>query len=234
MNWAGKLRPQGAAPAMGAAKSSVASATAAAPANPNVRVSNSLKEFLWLLGDIPHARILDLGAVSQHTINFFIQKGFKLTTEDLLRAWKDFLATEEERLRSSPPEESYEELTAAALADRFLKTELQYGDESLNGVVIWDLFDYFDITAAPKFVERLYKMLRPGGAMLCLFHSRPPAAFHRYRILEGNNVEQVPAPTLAVHSHVFQNREIQDLFRQFRSSKTFVGRDQVREALFLK
>ena len=29
-------------------------------------------------------------------------------------------------------------------------------------------------------------------------------------------------------------REILDLFAQFRTSKTFVGRDQVREAIFLK
>jgi hypothetical protein len=33
---------------------------------------------------------------------------------------------------------------------------------------------------------------------------------------------------------VFQNREILDIFSEFRTSKTFVGRDQVREALFLK
>jgi len=46
--------------------------------------------------------------------------------------------------------------------------------------------------------------------------------------------ELIAAPTLAVHSHVFQNREILSLFSEFRSSKTFVGRDQVREALFLK
>jgi hypothetical protein len=39
---------------------------------------------------------------------------------------------------------------------------------------------------------------------------------------------------LAVHSRIFQNREILDIFGKFRSSKTFVGRDQVREALFLK
>jgi hypothetical protein len=47
-------------------------------------------------------------------------------------------------------------------------------------------------------------------------------------------VELIASPTLAIHSHVFQNREILDLFGKFRSSKTFVGRDQVREGLFLK
>jgi hypothetical protein len=32
----------------------------------------------------------------------------------------------------------------------------------------------------------------------------------------------------------FQNREILNLFSRFRSAKTFVGRDQVREGLFIK
>ena len=73
-----------------------------------------------------------------------------------------------------------------------------------------------------------------GGAMLGLFHSRPAERFHRYRVADGQSVELLAAPTIVVHSRVFQNREILDLFAKFRSSKTFVGRDGVREALFLK
>jgi hypothetical protein len=83
-------------------------------------------------------------------------------------------------------------------------------------------------------MERIYRMLSPGGAVLSLFHSRPPERFHRYRILDNQTIETLPAPTLAVHARVFQNREILDIFSEFRTSKTFVGRDQVREALFLK
>jgi hypothetical protein len=83
-------------------------------------------------------------------------------------------------------------------------------------------------------MERLFQMLHPGGALLALFHSRPEERFHRYRIVDSQAVESLAAPTIAVHAHVFQNREILDLFGKFRSSKTFVGRDQVREALFLR
>ena len=54
------------------------------------------------------------------------------------------------------------------------------------------------------------------------------------KIVDGQNIELIPSATLAVHSRIFQNREILDIFGKFRSSKTFVGRDQVREALFLK
>ena len=83
-------------------------------------------------------------------------------------------------------------------------------------------------------MERIFNILHPGGAMLALFHSRPAERFQRYRVADSQSVELLAAPTIAVHAHVFRNREILDLFGRFRSSKTFVGRDQVREALFLK
>jgi hypothetical protein len=83
-------------------------------------------------------------------------------------------------------------------------------------------------------LERLYALLHPAGSVLALFHSRAAERFHRYRVVDAQSIELLPAPTLAVHARVFRNREILDLFGKFRSSKTFVGRDQLREGLFLK
>ncbi|HEX4486112.1 MAG TPA: hypothetical protein VH088_07605, partial [Terriglobales bacterium] len=110
----------------------------------------------------------------------------------------------------------------------------KYPADSVNGILAWDLFDYFDPAVGSKVMERLYSILQPGGAVLALFHSRAPEKYHRYRILDTQTVELVDAATLAVHTRVFHNREILELFEKFRSSKTFVGRDQVREGLFLK
>jgi hypothetical protein len=101
-------------------------------------------------------------------------------------------------------------------------------------VLAWDLLDYFDAELLPRAMERMYSLLQPSGIILAMFHSRPAERFHRYRIVDTQTIEMLPAPTVAVHAHVFQNREILDLFGKFRSSKTFVGRDQLREALFLK
>src|SRR5580658_10928314 len=63
------------------------------------RFSNGLKEFLWQLDDIGRGNLLDLGQVSQNTLNFFIERNFKVYTEDVLVAWRDFLRTEEDRTR---------------------------------------------------------------------------------------------------------------------------------------
>jgi len=233
MNWMAKPRPGFAAPAVGGSSAKPGPTSHVAPSG-NVRVSNGLKEFLWLISDVPHGRILDLGPVWQSTVSFFVEKGYRVSTEDLLRAWKDFLAAEEEGFRAAPIGADAQRVSPAALADKFLENALQYPERSFHGVLAWDLLDYFDAEVAPRLMERLAVLIHPGGALLAQFHSRPAERFHRYRVVDSQTVELIASPTIAVHSHVFQNREILSLFSEFRSSKTFVGRDQVREGLFLK
>jgi hypothetical protein len=235
MNWMAKARPAASAPAAGVAPSKPGpSSRSATASSASMRVSNGLKEFLWLISDVPQGRVLDLGPVWQSTVTFFVEKGYRVSAEDLLRGWKDFLSAEEEGFRKAPVGASVERISPAALADKFLETALQYPERSFHGVLAWDLLDYFDPQVAPRLMERLAQLIHPGGAMLAMFHSRVAERFHRYRVVDGLTIELIPAPTLAVHSHVFQNREILGLFGEFRSSKTFVGRDQVREGLFLK
>jgi hypothetical protein len=231
MNWMAKTRPGSSA--AGVAPSKPGPATSDSPAG-NLRISNGLKEFLWLISDVPHGRVLDLGPIWQSTISFFLDKGYRVSAEDLLRTWKDFLTAEEERLRTAAVGGEREKVSPSMLADKFLETALQYPQESFHGVLAWDLLDYFDPEMVPRLMERLSLILHPGGALLALFHSRPAERFHRYRVVDSQTVELIPASTIAVHAHVFQNREILSMFSQFRSSKTFVGRDQVREGLFLK
>jgi hypothetical protein len=233
MNWMAKTRPTAVPAAAGAVPAKPGPSVSAA-ASANVRVSNGLKEFLWLISDVPHGRVLDLGPVWQSTVSFFVEKGYRVSTEDLLRVWKDFLTAEEEGFRSAPVGAETQRISPSALADKFLENALQYPERSFHGVLAWDLLDYFDPEVAPRLTDRLAQLIHPGGAMLALFHSRPTERFHRYRVVDSQTLELIASPTLAVHSHVFQNREILGLFSEFRSSKTFVGRDQIREALFLK
>lgn len=200
----------------------------------NVRTSNGLQQFLDMLSDVPRARVLDLGSVRQSTISFFVDKGYRISTEDVLRGWKEFITSEEERQRAIPSGADSGKLSPQLLMARFLEDALGYPEQNFHGILAWDLLDYFDAYLVPPLMERLFQVLHPGGALLALFHSRPEGRFHRYRIVDSQTVESLDAPTIAVHAHVFQNREILDLFGKFRSSKTFVGRDQVREALFLR
>jgi hypothetical protein len=85
MDWTAKHRANSTATARAPVKPGPEVANAASA---NMRVSNGLKEFLWLISDNGQGKILDLGAVFQSTVMFFIEKGFRLSTEDLLRSWK--------------------------------------------------------------------------------------------------------------------------------------------------
>ncbi len=231
MNWPAKPRAASTAPPH---QPSGPGPAAPISASKNVRQSNGLKDFLWLLSDVKNGRILDLGPVWQSTVGFFVDRGFRVSTEDLLRSWKDFLNVTEEELRAAPIGRENGEMNPGVLAERFLENALVYPEESFHAVLAWDIFDYLEVELMERVVKRLYELLRPGGAILAIFHSRPADRFHRYRIVEAQSIEILPAPPLVQHQRIFQNRQLLDLFEQFRSSKTYVGRDQLREGLFLK
>jgi len=65
------------------------------------RVSNGLKELLWNLDGLGRGTLLDLGPAWQTTLSFFIERGFRVSSEDILREWKEFLSEEEAKLRET-------------------------------------------------------------------------------------------------------------------------------------
>src|SRR5271168_2161970 len=67
----------------------------------STRMSNGLKEFLWNLDGLGRGTLLDLGPAWQTTITFFIERGFRVSSEDILREWKDFLSGEEVLLKDA-------------------------------------------------------------------------------------------------------------------------------------
>jgi hypothetical protein len=207
---------------------------ASVPAAHSARVSNGLKEFLSYLDGIGRGCLLDLGPVWQQTVGFFVDRGFKVYSEDLLGEWKEFLDQESEKVRAVPLGDSDLDRRPPARAERFLETVLRQPAGTLDAVLVWDLLDYFDQALVERIVARLTSLVREGGVVLAMFHSRPPESFKRYRVLDGHHLDVVSASATFAHQHVYHNREILNLFSRFRSSKSFVGRDQIREGLFIK
>jgi hypothetical protein len=205
----------------------------------NLRASNGLKEFLRHLGSLEDGRLLDLGPISQATVDFFTGRRYKLYSNDLLRGWHDFLAAELATLMASKaaaPGSANATIRSdpAERAGRFLAAVLDYPGETFHGVLAWDLIDYLPPEVVQAFVIRLHELIRPGGAVLAIFHDRTPERFHRYRVVNAEGVEYIPSTALVPFGRVLPNREILNQFSKFRSSKTFVGRDQIREALFTR
>ena len=160
---------------------------------------------------------------------------FALPPTDLLHSWKDFLLEEEQRLKSAATAAEAIDLTPAGRAVRFVQANLQYPPSSFDAVLLWDVLDYLEPAVAKQTVGCLTEVLRPGGIVFAIFHSKKPGDLsQRYRIADSSTLQVLSAPALCPAQRVYQNREIQDLFARFRTVKSFVGRDQLRESLFVK
>jgi len=200
------------------------------------RGSNGLKEFLWNLDGLGRGTLLDLGPAWQTTLTFFIERGFRVTSDDILRDWSQFLAEEDAKAKASgeATPESYAERLPEARAKRFLEENLQYQPASFDALLLWDVLDYMEPALAKLMIGQLTDLLRPGGVVFAMFHSKKPAGLQRYRVADTTTLQVLSAKTIFPAQKVYQNREIQDLFGRFRTMKSFVGRDQLRETLFIK
>src|SRR5271168_548994 len=118
------------------------------------RISNGLKELLWNLDGFGRGTMLDLGPAWQTTLSFFIERGFRVSSEDILRGWKEFLTEEEARSReagvaanapgrdagvaANAPGRDALDMTPGGRAMRFLTANLQYPKSSFDAVLLWD------------------------------------------------------------------------------------------------
>ncbi|HUL32812.1 MAG TPA: class I SAM-dependent methyltransferase [Candidatus Eisenbacteria bacterium] len=198
------------------------------------RLSNGLKEFLWNLDGLGHGTLLDLGPAWQTTLTFFIERGFRVTSDDILRDWSEFLVEDDAKARENPTPELYAERTPEFRAKRFLDQNLQYPLASFDALLLWDVLDYIEPTLAKLIISHLTDLLRPGGVVFAMFHSKKPTGFQRYRVADTNTLQVLSAKEIFPAQKVYQNREIQELFGRFRSMKSFISRDQLRETLFIK
>lgn len=188
--------------------------------------------------------ILDLGSTSASNIRYLTQRGHRIYSEDLLEASTDpALACKDEQ--GNPALDS----------KQFLADNLVYPNAQFDLVLCWNLADYLDESLVKPVMARLWSTLKPGGMLLAFFHTReagPDAPCYRYHILDKDMLEMQhiearrdvrKGPTGAVHKaieksfrlqRVFNNRHIENLFRDFASIKFFLTRDNIREVLVIR
>src|SRR5277367_4392121 len=110
----------------------------------STRISNGLKEFLWNLDGLGRGTLLDLGPAWQTTLSFFIERGFRVSSEDILRGWKDFLGEEEVLLHQPGIVSGAVDMSPTGRAARFLESNLQYPRGSFDAGLGCDLRDYLE------------------------------------------------------------------------------------------
>jgi SAM-dependent methyltransferase len=183
--------------------------------------------------------VLDLGATSPNNIRYFTDRGHKPYSEDVLLSSIDpSLVTKDDEGKPVIDER------------RFLAENLVYPAAQFDVIFCWNLPDYMDESLVKPVVGRLWSILKPGGLLLAFFHTKdagPDAPCYRYHILSNDTLEMqhilIPAQSargaLAGKSNfrlqrVFNNRHIENLFRDFANIKFFLARDNVREVMVVR
>ena len=203
------------------------------------RRSSGMGEISRVLSSQEGLCVLDLGATSPNNIRYFTDRGHKPYSEDVL-------------LSSIDPSLVIKDDQGNAVIDekRFLSENLVYPAALFDVIFCWNLPDYMDESLVKPVVARLWSILKPGGLLLAFFHTKdagPDAPCYRYHIINNDMLEMQhivahPAagrgPTSArMHfrlQRVFNNRHIENLFRDFASIKFFLARDNVREVMVVR
>lgn len=170
-------------------------------------------------------RVLDLGPTSPGNIAFLTELGMHVYNEDVLHAAHDSLY----KLRQPDGPEQIDFV-------RFFKENLDYPQGRFDAILGWDVLDYLPEPLVNPMVERLASILRLHGTLLAFFHTKdagPDAPYHRYHLVKGDTLELEPRPGFRLQ-RVFQNRHLENLFRDFASRKFFLGRDNLREVILVR
>ena len=181
--------------------------------------------------------MLDVGATSANNIRYFTDNGHKNYSEDLLRASLD-------------PALRTQDSAGKPMIDskKFLEENLVYPNGHFDIVLCWNLPDYMEESLVKPTVDRLWSVIKPGGLLLAFFHTRdagPDSTCYRYHVTESDTLDMqelkiAPPGRPATEKQsprlqrVFNNRHIENLFRDFASIKFFLARDAMREVLVVR
>jgi len=202
------------------------------------RRSSGLGELAKLLAQEEPLCVLDLGSTSAANIRYLTERSHRIYSEDLLEASTD------------PSLPALDDQGKPVLDEkRFLADNLQYSASQFDIVLFWNLADYMDESLVKPVIARLWTLLKPGAVLLAFFHTReagPDAPCYRYHIVGSDTLEMqhIGAKPDTQHvagnsagfrlQRVFNNRHIENLFRDFSSIKFFLARDNVREVLVVR
>jgi SAM-dependent methyltransferase len=189
------------------------------------RRSSGLAEFTKLIAGQEGLCILDLGPTSPQNIAHLTGLGHRVYNEDVLLASMDpsLVAKNEDG-------------TSSVNLENFLADNLKYNGQQFDAVLAWDIPDYLHETLVKAMIERISAVMKPGGVLLAFFHTKdagPDAPYYRYHIAGKDSLDLQRGPQFRLQ-RVFNNRHIENLFRDYSNIKFFLARDNVREILVVR
>ena len=155
-------------------------AGADAPAHP----TKALAKFLNSLQSRTQPVLLDLGPVVGSNVTFFgEQLGCKIFVENL---FKDVDRHAREGKIDDLP--------------TFFDSRFPQADESVDGILCWDLFDFLDRRTGPVVARHLARVLKPDGSLFAMFNASEPrpgdesSTYTRFVVVDPTNLQYRPYP----------------------------------------
>ncbi len=182
--------------------------------------SKALQRFLSYLGTRPAPILLDLGRMVGSNVTFFGEYlNCKFVVEDLF-------ADLERHARDGPPGEF----------PTYLSKRFTLAEGTLDGVLLWDLFDYLDRPSAQALATTLVRLLRADGALLGFFgdSNHVGSGSTKFIVLDDAHVRERAHASVVSRKVPLQNRDIIKMFDGLRVSDAFQLKTGRREMLFRK
>jgi len=166
------------------------------------------------------ATVIDFGPVIGTNVAYFGERlGCKLFIEDLL--------TELERHRK-----------AGTMADlgSAVESRLRQEEGSVDGVLLWDYFDFLDKASAQRVASHIVKMMKPGGAIMGFFCTSAVehAPLTKYEIVDDTSLRLRAHPGAGGKKLALHNREIIKMFDPLVVAESFLLKNNSREILLRK
>lgn len=194
------------------------------------RHSRGWIEVLQVLKGSETLRVLDFGATSPANINYLTALGHSVYMADVVG-------------EASKPEWQLPRSTDAGAgteprfdADRFASLHLDFSGRDFDLVLLWDTASYLPPPLVPVLFQRLREVLRPGGHLLAFFHGKTEGqetAFSRFQLADGENLTVLLSGTYPVRQ-VLQTRQIERLLDGYKSTRFFLGKDNMREIIAIR
>ena len=180
--------------------------------------STVFPKFLSAVARLERPVLLDLGPVIGSNIEFFGGRlSCKVHIDDLFR---DI----EVAARSN---------SRAALQSGLLK-RLDHGEESVDGVLCWDVFDFLDRPTGLALAGHLQTLLRRGGALHGFFGTTSVdlKCYTRYVVDRENRFRLRPYPATHTKRSVLVTRDINNMFDRLVLADSVLLKSGTRETLF--
>ncbi|MDX1708227.1 MAG: class I SAM-dependent methyltransferase [Desulfobacterales bacterium] len=169
--------------------------------------------FLEKLERSPAAQVLDLGPVCQENIMYFAQRVRRLVVCDL------FIRLNRARHKG--------------FSTQLVREYLDYPPGSFNGINLWDLIDHLKDEELGRLVSLCQMLLKPGGMMTITSFEKQwaPAQIHTFVTDHDCRITFRLQGHLALPRYYHSNRIMTAALSDFRSVKSFIYRNGVREFL---